>query len=990
VKNSRGALAAWTAAVLMMTSSSVAAELDRTVLPIQLPKRPLYTEIDARNAEPPPRVTPVAPEGAPNVIIILIDDLGFGATETFGGPISTPSFDRLAEDGIRYNNFHTTALCSPTRAALKTGRNHHTANMGFITEMATGFPGATGERPSTVAPLATILQLNGYSTGAFGKWHETAAWETSEAGPFTRWPTGPNGGFDKFYGFIGGESNQWAPFLRDGTTIVELPEDPDYHLLPDMADQAIKWVKFQQALTPDKPFFVYFAPGATHAPHHVPQEWVKKWEGKFEKGWDTVRAETLARQIDMGLVPEGTKLAPKPKAIKDWDTLSDNEKKLFSHQASVFAAFLEYTDYEIGRFVKSIEDIGELDNTLIFFIAGDNGTSGEGGENGMFNEYTYFNGVHEKVEDMLTHLDSWGGPDTYPHMAAGWSVAFDAPFGWMKQVPSDFGGTRNGMVVHWPKGINAKNELRTQFSHVIDVAPTVLEAIGLPEPKVVNSTPQVPMEGTSLVYSFENADADERHTTQYFEIAGNRAIYHDGWYARKLHRAPWEPKPRGPLADDTGWQLYNVEEDFSLADDLAVAHPEKLKELQALFLEEAEKYHVLPMDDRVFERLDATLVGRPDIMAGRTSMTLAGGMTGMMETTFLNVKNKSKILTAEIEVPEDGGHGILIAQGGRFGGWALYVKDGIPAYDYNYLGMQRSTITGTDKLAPGPATVTFEFTYDGGGPGKGGVGILSVNGEKVAEGRIEQTQPGIFSADETADVGMDLGTPVVETIGSEARSRFNGAIPKLTVAIIPPKPADQAAGDAAVKAATDKIQEVPPAAPTLPPSIEAASFSVYDPGVAGSAVIDSVEVSASVVAVDHEKRQATLEGRNGKKFTVSVGPEAVNFDQVTAGDRVTALLTREIVAFVTDSDAAAGDGSAAVAARAEKGEQPGGMIVGMTQLVGTIIDLNHWKRLVTIEFEGGATEIYPVRPDIIMENYEVGQKVIFQVTEAVAVDVTKS
>jgi arylsulfatase A-like enzyme len=974
---------------MVSTGCLAATKLDRTILPIQLPERPLYTEVDARNATAPPRVEPVAPEGAPNVVIILIDDLGFGATETFGGPIATPTLDRLAENGLRYNNFHTTALCSPTRTALKSGRNHHTANMGFVTEMATGFPGATGEIPNTVAPLATILQLNGYSTGAFGKWHETAAWETSVSGPFTRWPTGPNGGFDKFYGFLGGESNQWAPYLHDGTTIVELPDDPDYHLLPDMTDQAVNWVKFQQAMTPDKPFFVYFAPGATHAPHHVPKEWIKKWEGKFVNGWDVFREETLARQIKLGVVPEGTKLAQKPKAIKDWDKLSADEQKLFSHQASVFAAYLAYTDYEIGRFVQGIEDMGELDNTLIFFIAGDNGTSGEGGMNGLFNEYTYFNGVHEKVEDMLKHLDEWGSPTTYPHMAAGWSVAFDAPFAWMKQVSSDFGGTRNGMVMHWPKGIKAKNELRTQFSHVIDVAPTVLEAIGIPEPKIVNSTPQIPMEGTSLVYSFDDGSAKERHTTQYFEIAGNRAIYDKGWFARKIHRAPWEPKGRGPLADNSGWQLYNVEEDFSLANDLAAQHPEKLKELQKLFLAEAEKYHALPMDDRIFERLNAAAVGRPDIMAGRTSLTLAEGMTGIMESTFINVKNHSKTLTAELEVPKDGGNGIIIAQGGRFGGWALYVKDGVPAYDYNFLGLQRTTIAGKEKLTAGKATIRFEFKYDGGGPGKGGMGTLYVNDKKMGEGRIEHTQAGIFSADETADVGIDLGTPVVETIGSEANSRFTGGIPKVTVEIHPPKPAEKAAGDAAVKEANKKIQEIPEPAPAMPASIEAASFAVYDAGVAGSAVVDTIEVSMKVAAIDKQNRQATLVGPEGKTFSVEVGPEAVNFDQIEVGDQVNATLARELVAFVADKDTINSDGAAAVAVRAKKGEQPGGLIAEMVQLTGTIKGMDHWKRLVTLKFEGGPAETFPVRPDVIMDNYEVGDKVIFQVTETIAIDVTK-
>ena len=774
---------------------------DRTVLPIQEPKRPLYKELDARNAKMPPRFEVKAPAGAPNVVIILIDDLGFGATETFGGPIPTPTLERLAKNGLRYNNFHTTALSSPTRAALKSGRNHHTVNMGFITEMATGFPGATGQIPNATAPVAGMLRLNGYSTAAFGKWHETAAWETSVSGPFDRWPT--HQGFDKFYGFIGGETNQWAPYLYDGVTQVELPNDPKYHFMTDMTDKAVAWIKYQKAITPDKPLFVYFAPGAVHAPHHVPQEWIAKWKGKFDQGWDKVREETFARQLKTGIIPPGTKLAPKPPVIKDWDKLSDDEKRLFSHQAEVFAAYLDFTDHEIGRMLDAVAATGEADNTLVFYIAGDNGTSGEGGENGMFNEYTYFNGVHEKVEDMLKVMDKWGAPETYPHMASGWAVAFDSPFSWMKQVASDFGGTRNGMVVHWPKGIKAKNEIRTQFSHVIDVAPTILEAAKLPEPKVVDGTPQIPMEGVSLVYSFDNAKAKERHTTQYFEIAGNRAIYHDGWLARTIHKAPWEKEKREPLEKDV-WELYDVRNDFSLAVDLAAKNPKKLKELQALFMKEAEKYHVLPIDDRVFERLDARLVGRPDMMGGRTSLTLAEGMTGMMENVFLNVKNKSKTITAEIEVPATGANGTIIAQGGRFGGWSLHVKDGVPAYGYSFLGLMHFTVASTKPLAPGKATIKYDFAYDGGGPGKGGTGTLFVNGEKVAEGRIEHTQAGIFSADETADVGIDLGTPVVEAIGAEAKSKFTGKIDKVTVEVKEMKPAEKAAAEKGQAAAAKK------------------------------------------------------------------------------------------------------------------------------------------------------------------------------------------
>jgi len=754
--------------------------IDRTVLPIQFPPPPVIEAIQVKDAVMPPRREVKAPEGAPNVLIVLIDDLGFGATTPFGGPIATPTLDRLAQGGLRYNNFHTTALCSPTRAALKSGRNHHTCNMGFITEMGTGFPGATGEIPDSVAPLAQMLRLNGYSTGAFGKWHETAVWETSVSGPYDRWPTLQ--GFEKFYGFLGGEANQWAPFIHDGVTQVEVPNDPNYHFMADMTDKAIAWVEFQKAMTPDKPFFMYFAPGAVHAPHHVPADWIAKWKGKFDQGWDKIREETLARQIAMGIVPPGTKLAPKAEAIQDWDKLSEDEKALFKRQAEVFAAFLDYTDHHIGRLIDSIESIGQLDNTLVFYIAGDNGTSGEGGANGMFNEYTYFNAVPEKVEDMLQMLDKWGGPETYPHMAAGWAVGLNAPFGWMKQMASDFGGTRNGLVVHWPKGIKSKGEVRDQFGHVIDVTPTVLEAAGLPEPKVVNGVPQTPIEGTSLLYSFDDGAAPERHTIQYFEIIGNRALYKDGWYARTIHKAPWEKQGRHPFDQDV-WQLFNVKEDFSLSTDLAAQHPEKLEEMKAAFLAEALKYRVLPLDDRMFERAIASMVGRPDLMAGRTSLTLAEGMSGIMENCFLSVKNKSKTITADLEVPEAGAQGAILVQGGRFGGWALYAMDNTIAYEYNYLGLQRFSVKADKPLPAGKSTVRLEFAYDGGGMGKGGEATLYVNDEKVGGGRIPMTQGMIFSADETADVGIDLGTPVVEAVGCEAASKFTGHIPKVTIAV---------------------------------------------------------------------------------------------------------------------------------------------------------------------------------------------------------------
>lgn len=759
----------------------VAGMLDRRFLPIQEPKPPMYTELDVRNATPPERFEVKAPQGAPNVLIILIDDLGFAGTSAFGGPVHTPTFDRVAAEGVKYINFHTTAVSSPTRAALKSGRNHHVNNMGGIIETGTAFPGNTGRIPNEVVPVAEMLRLNGYATAAFGKWHETAAWEASMAGPFDRWPT--RQGFDKFYGFLGGETNHWAPFIYDGTHQVGLPEDPNYHFLTDMTDQTVAWLKHQKALTPDKPFFIYFAPGAVHAPHHVPQHWTDRWHGKFDQGWDKMRDEILARQIQLGVVPPGTQLAPKPEAIQDWDTLSDDQKRLFRRQVEVFAAFVEMTDHEVGRVVKAIEETGQLDNTLIVLIYGDNGTSAEGGANGMFSEMTYFNMVEEKVEDMLKHIDTWGGPETYPHMAAGWAVMFDTPYKWTKQVASDHGGTKVCTAIRWPAGFKSKGELRTQFHHVIDVAPTILEAARIPEPTMVNGVKQRPMDGVSMVYTFDDADAPGRRLTQYFEMFGNRAIYHDGWFARTIHRAPWERAPRRSLEDDSGWELYNERNDFSLVYDLSAGHPQKLEELKALFLAEAKRNHVLPIDDRVFERMNAELVGRPDLMAGRTSVTLAEGMTGMTENVFLNIKNKSKIITAEIEVPESVANGALLVQGGRFGGWALYVKEGVPAYDYNFLGLERFTVAAKEKLEPGKATIKFDFAYDGGGLAKGGMGTLYVNDRKVAEGRIARTQPMVFSADETADVGIDLATPVVEAIGSEAKSRFTGKIDKVTVEV---------------------------------------------------------------------------------------------------------------------------------------------------------------------------------------------------------------
>jgi arylsulfatase len=750
--------------------------MDRTSLPIKEPLRQTYKELDAANAKAPARFDVKAPKGAPNVVVVLIDDIGFGASQAFGGPINMPTLDKLAATGLKYNRFHTTALCSPTRMALLTGYNHHSNNAGSVMETSTAFPGNTGIRPQSITPMAEVLRQNGFSTAAFGKYHETPPWEISVSGSLDRWPT--HSGFDHFYGFIGGETNQWAPLVYDGTTQVEVPKDKDYHFTTDMTNNAISWVRFQQALTPDKPFMMYFATGACHAPHHAPKEWIDKYKGKFDAGWDKLREETLAKQKQLGLVPQNVKLAPKPTDIKDWDKLSADEKRLFTRQMETYAGFAEHTDHEVGRLVSAIEDLGEMDNTLFLYVVGDNGSSAEGQMNGMFNEMTYFNGIPETVPDMLKHVDEWGGPSTYPHMAAGWAVALDAPFAWTKQVASDFGGTRNGMVVHWPSGIKAKGEVRSQFTHAIDIAPTVFEACHVPAPKTVNGITQDPIEGTSFLYSFDDAAAKERHTTQYFEMFGNRAIYKDGWYARTIHRAAWSQTPYHKLADDK-WELYNSNEDFSLSNDLASQNADKLKELQALFMSEGEKYHVLPIDDRLLIRTDAKAMGRPDLMGERTSVTYGEGMKGMAPDVFISTKNTSYTITADVDVAANG-NGVIVCQGGRFGGFSFYVKGGKPSFTYNYLGLQSYNITSSQALKPGKHTIVYDFKYDGDGRGKGGTGTITIDGAKAAEGRIDKTQPGIFSVDDMGDVGTDDGTWVAN-YGSEAK--FNGKLEKVTITV---------------------------------------------------------------------------------------------------------------------------------------------------------------------------------------------------------------
>src|SRR5688572_5422585 len=754
-------------------TSTSADGIDRTVLPIVEPRRQTSKELDARNAKAPARWKVKAPQGAPNVVVVLIDDIGFGASGTFGGPIDMPVLDKVAKNGIKYTRFHTTALCSPTRVALLTGYNHHSNNAGSIMETGTAFPGNTGVRPQSITTVAEVLKQNGYSTAAFGKYHETPPWEISAAGPLDRWPV--HSGFQKFYGFIGGETNQYAPLIYDGTTQVELPEDPNYHFTTDMTNQAISWMRFQNSLSPDKPFFMYFATGAAHAPHHVPAEWRDKYKGKFDQGWDKVREETLERQKRLGVVPAGTKLGPKPKDIKDWDSLSADEKKLFARQMETYAGFSEHTDNEIGRLYSALEETGEADNTLFIYIVGDNGASAEGQMNGCFNEMSFFNSAPETVQDMLKHYDEWGGESTYPHFAAGWAVAMDSPFSYTKQVASDFGGVRNGMVVHWPNVIKAKGEVRPQFGHVIDIAPTVFEAAKVPAPRMVNGIQQDPIEGKSLVYSFADANAKETHTVQYFEMFGNRAIYSDGWLARTIHRPAWQLKPSQSLAEDP-WELYNTIEDFSLANNLAESNAAKLKELQALFMSEAEKYHVLPIDDRLMERTNAELVGRPTVMEGRDSVVYGPGMKGMGVDIFIATPGKSYTMTADVDV-KGGENGVIVAQGGKFGGFSFYVKGGKPTFTYNYLGLQKFDVISSQALSPGKHTIVYDFKSDG-GLGKGGIGTITIDGNKVGEGRIGKTQPGIFSVDDLADVGTDDGTPVTDYGVSR---KFTGTLNKVTL-----------------------------------------------------------------------------------------------------------------------------------------------------------------------------------------------------------------
>ena len=752
----------------------------RTMLPIPDRPAPGLTTYDAKDPDTayPPIEPLLPPEGAPNVLIVLVDDVGFGASSAFGGPCNTPNAERLANGGLRYNRFHTTALCAPTRQALLSGRNHHSVGMGSITETATSAPGQSSVRPNTKAPLAMTLKLNGYSTAQFGKCHEVPVWQSSPMGPFDAWPSG-GGGFEKFYGFIGGENNQWDPALYDGTTPIEPPATAEegYHLTEDLADHCVSWIRQQKALMPDKPFFIYFAPGATHAPHHVPKEWADKYKGQFDDGWDAQRERTFARQKELGVIPADADLPTRHAEIPAWDDMPEELKPVLARQMEVYAGFLEHTDHHVGRVLDALEDLEILDDTIVYYIIGDNGASAEGTLNGAFNEMANFNGMAEleTPEFLRSKMDELGSPSSYNHYAVGWSWAMNTPFQWTKQVASHWGGTRNGTIVHWPNGIEEKGGLRSQFSHVIDVAPTILEAAGLPEPAMVNGVTQSPMEGTSMLYSFNEVDADERHDLQYFEMFGNRGVYHRGWSAVTKHKTPWVMVGGDmPAFDDDVWELYDGTKDFSQAHNLAADNPEMLAKLQRLWLIEATKYNVLPLDDRSAERLEPTAAGRPTLIRG-TSQLFFAGMGRLSENSVVSMKNRSFSVTAEVEVPDGGADGVIIAQGGRFGGWTVYVKDGMAKFVYNTLGIHEYATAAESPIPAGTHQVRMEFAYDGGGPAKGGDVTLYYDGTAVGSGRVEHTHPMIFSADETTDIGEETGTTVTPDYTARD-SRFTGKI----------------------------------------------------------------------------------------------------------------------------------------------------------------------------------------------------------------------
>jgi len=752
--------------------------IQRQVLPIPDRKPVTLTTYDAKDPDTkfPPITQLRPPTGAPNVLIVLLDDVGFGASSAFGGPCRTPNAEKLAANGLKYNRFHTTALCSPTRAAMLSGRNHHAVGMGGITEIATSAPGYNSLRPNTCAPLAEVLKLNGYSTAQFGKCHEVPVFESTPIGPFHHWPTGS--GFEHFFGFIGGENNQYYPALYDGTTPVEPDRTPEegYHLTEDLADKAIDYIRQQKSIAPDRPFFIYFAPGATHAPHHVPKEWSDKYKGRFDKGWDALREETFDRQKKLGVIPKDCELTARPKEIPAWKDTEERLRPVLARQMEIYAGFLEHADHHVGRIIDTLSDLEVLNETLIYYIIGDNGASAEGTLTGTVNETMVGEAPDLITADLLIErIDDLGTSRAFNHYAVGWAHALNTPYQWTKQVASHFGGTRNGAIVHWPNGIKAKGQIRSQFHHVIDLAPTVLEVAKLPEPTIVNGVMQEPLHGVSMAYSFDDAKAAERHETQYFEMVCNRGIYHKGWTAVTRHgNLPWVVTGAQPPLSQDVWELYDTNKDWSQAHDLAKQMPEKVAELQRLFDLEANKYNVFPLDDRKAERANPDIAGRPAVVRGNSQL-LFPGMRRIQENTVINTKNKSHSVTAEIEVPTSGAKGVIVAQGGNMGGWALYAHEGKLKYYYNFLGLQQNDVTASSALPAGKHQVRMEFAYDGGGLGKGADITLYVDGTQVGAGRVQRTHAFFFSMDETLEVGCDVGEPVSPDYGPRGNA-FTGKV----------------------------------------------------------------------------------------------------------------------------------------------------------------------------------------------------------------------
>jgi arylsulfatase len=737
----------------------------------------------------PPRVVP--PKGAPNVLLIMTDDQGYGVCSTFGGVIPTPAMDRIGKAGLRYTQFHSTALCSPTRAALISGRNHHSMGFGVISEMATGYPGYDSVITKDKATIGRVLSDNGYATSWFGKNHNTPSYLYSLAGPFDQWPSGM--GFQYFYGFMGGETSQWQPFLfRDHTPVFPWIGHPGYNLTTDMADEAIKYLKELNAAAPEQPFFLYYVPGGTHAPHHPTPEWIKKISDMhlFDEGWNKLRETIFASQKRLGVIPPGTQLTPWSDELKKWDTLTPDERKLFVHQADIFGAYAAYTDHEIGRVIQAVEDLGKLDNTLIIYISGDNGCSAEGSTVGTVFDLAAIQAINMPVEAQLKYYNVLGSDLTAPHMAVAWPWAFDTPFKWTKQVASFFGGTRQGMCISWPGHIKDAGGIRTQFHHMIDIVPTILEATGIPAPDAVDGITQAPIEGVSMMYTFDNANANapSKRDTQYFEMLGNRALYHDGWIAATPPpQPPWAlgTAPTPPL-NDYKWELYNIANDYSENSDLAAQNPDKLKELQGLFMEEARKYQVLPLDNSWLSR---AVVSRPSAVAGRTEFTYSGEVSGVPYSSAPDLVGKSFTITADVEIPAKGAEGMLNTLGGRFGGYGLYLLKGKPVFAYNLLALEHFRWEAPKALTPGKHTIVFDFKYDGPGMAKGGTGVLSVDGKEVAHKTIPHTVPALFTVDESFDVGVDTRTSIDEK-DYQLPFRFTGKLDKLTIKLEPRQLAD--------------------------------------------------------------------------------------------------------------------------------------------------------------------------------------------------------